>query len=41
MGVKRKIKKAAEADVVTIREAFDEFIEEKIAKNLSQTTITN
>jgi integrase/recombinase XerD len=39
MGVKRRITKNTKAELITIAEAFDEFITEKEAKNLSPATL--
>ena len=41
MAVKRTIKRSSEPDVLTLFSAFDEFITEKEAKNLSTPTIKN
>lgn len=39
MGIKRKITKSSGYDLIPISQAFEEFIDEKEAKNLSETTI--
>lgn len=41
MGLKTKIKRNEEAEAILIMEAFEEFIEEKIALNKSEATIEN
>ena len=41
MGVKRKIKKSSGYDLIPVEQAFEEFITEKEAKNLSPATIRN
>lgn len=41
MGMKRKIKRTSEPEGKLIMEAFDEFLAEKTAKNLSKATIKN
>ena len=41
MGVKRRITKSAKNNQVTLNQAFDEFITEKEARNLSAATIRN
>lgn len=41
MAVKRKIKKSTGYDLIPLGMAFDEFIQEKEARNLSQATIRN
>lgn len=41
MAVKRKIKKSTGYDLIPLGMAFDEFIQEKEARNLSQATIKN
>lgn len=41
MGVKRKIKKSAGADLITINNAFEEYCVEKEAKGLAAKTIEN
>lgn len=41
MGVKRKIQKSTGYDFIPLTQAFEEFIAEKEAKNLSQATIRN
>lgn len=41
MAIKQKVKRSAEAEVVTIKQAFEEFITEKEARNLAAKTIHN
>lgn len=41
MGIKRKIKKNKTADSIYLWEAFEEFVQEKEAKNLSYDTLRN
>lgn len=41
MGVKRAIKRATSSELIPLQEAFDEFIAEKEAHNLSPATIRN
>jgi integrase/recombinase XerD len=41
MGVKRKIKRSSSPDTMPIQEAFNEFITEREAKNLSKSTLRN
>lgn len=41
MGIKSKVKKSAQADEHLLLDAFEEFIEEKEAKNLATSTIKN
>lgn len=41
MGTKRKVVASADAELMTIGAALDEFIEEKVALNKSQSTIKN
>lgn len=41
MAIRRKVQRSAEAEVVTLGQAFEEFITEKQAKNLSPKTIHN
>lgn len=41
MGIKRRIKQSSTPDAMPIREAFQEFVHEKEAKNLSRATIKN
>lgn len=41
MGVKRKIKKSSGYDLIPLGQAFEEFIAEKEAKNLSPSTLRN
>lgn len=41
MGIKRKVSKSAESDLIPIVQAFDEFILEKEIRNLSPATIEN
>lgn len=41
MGVKRRIKRSSTPDAMPIQEAFNEFITQKEAKNLSKATIKN
>lgn len=41
MGIKRKIKKSEGSDLILLNDAFEEFIAEKVARNLSNSTITN
>jgi len=41
MGIKRTMRKSAEADLILLYEAFNEFEEEKRANNLAEATIKN
>lgn len=41
MGIKRKISRSSASEVITLNEAFEDFIAEKEAKNLSTSTIHN
>lgn len=41
MGIKRKIVKSAGSDLIPIAEAFEEFLAEKSAQNLSSATLRN
>lgn len=41
MGVKRKIKKSTGYDLIPVSQAFEEFLQEKEAKNLSEATLRN
>ena len=41
MGIKRKIKKSAGSDLILVSQAFEEFIVEKEARNLSTPTLKN
>lgn len=41
MGVKRKIKKSTGYELIPVSQAFEEFLQEKEAKNLSEATLRN
>lgn len=41
MAIKRVVKRSADADSVTLQEAFEDFMQEKRARSLSESTLRN